>query len=75
VQCLGPSVPAMERLFSIEAKSFRFSSKERVLPVTVGGKEEEIRWVYFREYPRLFLVVRHGGSGKLGEGEYRQVVP
>jgi hypothetical protein len=29
VQCLGPSVAAMERLFSIEAKSFRFSFKER----------------------------------------------
>jgi hypothetical protein len=25
---LGPSVPAMEQLFSIEGKSFRFSSKE-----------------------------------------------
>jgi hypothetical protein len=65
----------MERRFSIEAKSFLFFVKEWVSFVPVGGKEEKFSRVYFCEYPRGFLVGRHGGSGVSGEGEYGQVFP
>jgi hypothetical protein len=82
---LGSGVATMERRFSIEAKSFCFSTKDGSSMFRLEERRKKFvgyifvspqcsAWLIFFLI-RLCLVDRHGGSSVSGEGEYRQVLP